>query len=88
MTNQFQEAVDYVMEQIRRREKPKFAVVTEVTAAGLRLKFSAADDATPKFYKRLGSYTSPAQGDRVLIEWIGNPQNPDDGTYLVIGKVV
>lgn len=88
MTNQFQELTEDVMQKMRRMEKPKFATVTEVTALGLKLNLSAAGEATPKAYKRLASYASPAAGDRVLVEWIGNPQNPDNGTYLVIGKVI
>lgn len=88
MTDEFQAVKEETLAQMRKLEKPNFATVKEITAEGLKIKTANSPTASQKAFKRLASYSSPSVGDRVLVKWIGNPQNPNDGTYLIIGKVI
>lgn len=59
---------------------PEFAVVVQVAAAGVRVRFEGDADAGQKYYKRLASY-SPAVNDRVLVYRTG-------GSAVVLGKII
>jgi hypothetical protein len=56
------------------------ATVAGVSASGVTLKFDG-EEAGQKSYKRLASYTSPAQNDRVLVAHIGS-------SSVVLGKLI
>jgi hypothetical protein len=89
MNNPFQAAAEASVKEIRKKTKPRFAVVTGIAESGrLHLLLGNATSASTKAYAKIASYQSPSIGDRVLVDWIGNPANPDDGTYIVIGKVI
>lgn len=88
ISDQFQAVKEETLADVRKREKPKFATVTGVSVEGLQLNLPVNGvDSGKSTYKRLASYSSPQVGDRVYVEWIGNPNNQNDGTYFVIGKV-
>ena len=88
MKDEFQAVKEETLAEMRKADKPNFATVEEITAEGLKIKTANSPTASQKSYKRLGSYISPSVGDRVLVKWIGNPRNSNDGTYLIIGKVI
>jgi len=56
------------------------ATVAGVSASGVTLKFDG-EEAGQKSYKRLASYSSPAQNDRVLVAIVG-------GSAVVLGKLI
>ena len=58
----------------------ELATVSEISGTRLKLIFDGQSSASPKAYSRLGSYSSPVVGQRVLVARIS-------GSIVVLGRI-